>query len=105
MPHAFGAPHLRRRSTRMRTSPVKAPLAVIGLVAAVSVAITAMAAIAPLSAVPAAAAATSTGYTWGNVEVVGGGFVPGIVFNQAQKDLVYARTDIGGAYRLDPATQ
>jgi xyloglucan-specific exo-beta-1,4-glucanase len=35
---------------------------------------------------------------------VGGGFVPGIVYNQSQPGLVYARTDIGGAYRLDPAT-
>ena len=26
-----------------------------------------------------------------------GGFVPGIIFNQAEPGLVYARTDIGGA--------
>ncbi|MBB5870317.1 hypothetical protein F4553_003696 [Allocatelliglobosispora scoriae] len=38
-------------------------------------------------------------YTWSNVEIVGGGFVPGIIFNQAERHLVYARTDIGGAYR------
>jgi xyloglucan-specific exo-beta-1,4-glucanase len=43
-------------------------------------------------------------YTWKNVQIVGGGFVPGIVYNQSQPGLVYARTDIGGAYRLDPAT-
>ena len=40
-------------------------------------------------------------YSWRNAEMVGGGFVPGIVFNQAEPGLVYARTDIGGAYRLD----
>ena len=40
-------------------------------------------------------------YTWRNVEIVGGGFVPGIVFNQREPGLVYARTDIGGAYRFD----
>jgi hypothetical protein len=43
-------------------------------------------------------------YVWRNVEIVGGGFVPGIVFNQSEPGLVYARTDIGGAYRLNAAT-
>jgi hypothetical protein len=38
------------------------------------------------------------------VEIVGSGFVPGIVFNTRQRDLIYARTDIGGAYRWNPAT-
>jgi len=45
-----------------------------------------------------------SGYTWSNVEIVGGGFVPGIVFNQSEPNLVYARTDIGGAYRWNPGT-
>ncbi|MCL6590429.1 MAG: cellulose binding domain-containing protein [Firmicutes bacterium] len=49
--------------------------------------------------------AASQPYIWRNVEIVGGGFVPGIIFNTKQKDLVYARTDIGGAYRLDPSTR
>jgi len=43
-------------------------------------------------------------YTWRNVQIVGGGFIPGIVYNEGQQNLVYVRTDIGGAYRLDPAT-
>lgn len=51
------------------------------------------------------AAADATDYEWGNVEIVGGGFVPGIVFNRTEPGLVYARTDIGGAYRLDEQTQ
>src|SRR5437016_5214386 len=46
----------------------------------------------------------ATSYTWRNVEIVGGGFVPGIIFSTKQRDLVYARTDIGGAYRWNPAT-
>ncbi|MEU5737722.1 cellulose binding domain-containing protein [Streptomyces tendae] len=45
------------------------------------------------------AAATADSYTWKNARIDGGGFVPGIVFNRTEKDLAYARTDIGGAYR------
>lgn len=44
-------------------------------------------------------------YTFRNAEIVGGGFVTGIVFNQRESGLVYARTDIGGAYRLDTASR
>jgi len=43
-------------------------------------------------------------YTWRNVQIYGGGFITGIVFNQTEANLVYVRTDIGGAYRLDNAT-
>ncbi|MFJ2946563.1 cellulose binding domain-containing protein [Streptomyces sp. NPDC087226] len=55
----------------------------------------ALAADAPQPATPLAADT----YTWKNARVDGGGFVPGIVFNRGEKDLAYARTDIGGAYR------
>ncbi|MBN1698794.1 MAG: xyloglucanase [Spirochaetales bacterium] len=51
-----------------------------------------------------AAAQASQPYTWHNVRVAGGGFIPGIVFNTAERDLIYARTDIGGAYRMDKST-
>ncbi|MHB9857942.1 cellulose binding domain-containing protein [Streptomyces sp. YIM S03343] len=44
-------------------------------------------------------------YTWHNARVDGGGFVPGIVFNRSEKNLVYARTDIGGAYRWQQSTK
>jgi len=44
-------------------------------------------------------------YTWKSVQIVGGGFVDGFVFHPTQKDLRYARTDMGGAYRFEPATK
>ncbi|MEV6020157.1 MULTISPECIES: cellulose binding domain-containing protein [unclassified Streptomyces] len=44
-------------------------------------------------------------YTWKNARIDGGGFVPGIVFNRTEKNLAYARTDIGGAYRWVQATK
>lgn len=51
-----------------------------------------------------AVAAESQAYTWKNaVTGAGGGFVPGIIFNKKQRDLIYARTDIGGAYRWNSA--
>lgn len=43
----------------------------------------------------------SDSYTWGNVTFEGGGFVDGIVPSRTQAGLVYARTDVGGAYRWD----
>ncbi len=48
-----------------------------------------------------ALAQTAETYTWRNVVINGGGFVPGIVFNTSEPNLIYARTDIGGAYRWD----
>ncbi|MFJ8601802.1 cellulose binding domain-containing protein [Streptomyces shenzhenensis] len=53
---------------------------------------------------PRAAPAADT-YTWRNARIDGGGFVPGIVFNRSEQNLVYARTDIGGAYRWQQSTR
>ncbi|MFG3407573.1 RICIN domain-containing protein [Streptomyces sp. NPDC048142] len=50
--------------------------------------------------------AAGTGpYVWNNAQVVGGGYVTGLVFNQREKGLLYARTDMGGAYRWDVAAE
>jgi len=52
----------------------------------------------------APATANAQSYTWRNVEIVGGGYIPGVIFNASTPDLIYARTDIGGAYRWNPTT-
>ncbi|KAI9685727.1 MAG: hypothetical protein M1822_004287 [Bathelium mastoideum] len=46
--------------------------------------------------------ALADAYTWQNVRTGGGGgFTPGIVFNTGTKGVAYARTDIGGLYKLN----
>jgi xyloglucan-specific exo-beta-1,4-glucanase len=46
-------------------------------------------------------ASDTADYRWRNVEIAGGGYVPDVVFNESEPGLVYARIDIGGAYRWD----
>lgn len=46
----------------------------------------------------------SASYTWNNVAINGGGFVPGLVYSPVQQGLLYARTDVGGFYRWNSST-
>ncbi|MCP2327675.1 photosystem II stability/assembly factor-like uncharacterized protein [Hamadaea flava] len=80
------------RKQRSLASAVAAALVAAGLAVVTQV----------LPGTPAAAAGSDP-YSFRNAQVVGGGFVPGIIFNQSQANLIYARTDIGGAYRWDQA--
>ncbi len=42
-------------------------------------------------------------YQWGSLPMGGGGFVSAIIPSRTEPGLVYARTDVGGAYRWDEA--
>ena len=44
-------------------------------------------------------------YEYKNAPVPGGGFVTGFCFHPVEKEILYARTDIGGVYRYDFETK
>src|SRR4051794_12313658 len=89
-------------SPRMRFRSLPAKVAT-GFAAAVCAAAALVAVQAATGGSPAGAAVADP-YTFKNVQIAGGGFVPGIIFNQTKPNLIYARTDIGGAYRWDQTT-
>jgi len=44
-------------------------------------------------------------FKWGSVVMGGGGFVSAIVTSKTEKNVIYARTDVGGAYRWNEASK
>jgi len=49
--------------------------------------------------------AASSDFHWGNVAIGGGGFVSAVIPSLLEKNLFYARTDVGGAYRWEEASR
>jgi hypothetical protein len=58
-----------------------------------------------IAVIPSLEAAAPGPYLWKNVVIKGGGFVSGIVMSPVLPGLVFARTDVGGAYRYDPTAR
>ncbi len=57
------------------------------------------------ASIPSAETPLAGPYAWKNVVIEGGGFVTAVIVSQALKDLAFARTDVGGAYRFDPTNK
>jgi photosystem II stability/assembly factor-like uncharacterized protein len=49
--------------------------------------------------ITATAQVSSQPYQWKSVQMRGGGFVDGVVYHPTEKNLLYCRTDMGGAYK------
>jgi photosystem II stability/assembly factor-like uncharacterized protein len=84
------------------------PLALLNLYFATSFVLSLPAAAQSVAPSPSASprpSVQSAAYLWGNVAIGGGGFVSGIIPSDTQPGLMYARTDVGGAYRWEAAQQ
>ena len=57
--------------------------------------------LAGVMAFSASGVASATSYAWDSVAIGGGGFVSAIIPSKTESGIVYARTDVGGAYRWD----
>ncbi|HEU6455441.1 MAG TPA: RICIN domain-containing protein [Roseateles sp.] len=57
--------------------------------------------VASVLALAGAPPAHAQSYRWGNVAIGGGGYVTAVIPSKTQRNLYYARTDVGGAYRWD----
>lgn len=88
----------------MRTTTARRPGVYVGAVAAIcaAVATTAFATAAPQEEgrVPPVSS-VNTAYVWDSVVIGGGGFVTAVIPSRSEPGIVYARTDVGGAYRWD----
>jgi hypothetical protein len=54
---------------------------------------------------PAKAADVSSLYTWKPMVITGGGWVVGMQIHPTTPNVIYARTDVGGAYKWDSGSQ
>ena len=61
--------------------------------------------IAVLGAALVSAASAVDSFKWSSVAMGGGGFVSAIVASPLEENLFYARTDVGGAYRWNNASE
>lgn len=58
----------------------------------------------PIKGTAQATATQAAGTTWRNAKWGGGGYVTGLIFHPTSANVLDARTDIGSAYRWNPAT-